>query len=199
MADTRPPVQVGLVLQRGKKIRAGCRFALRMAETPEEIAALWTERAETGIEWTKYEVPDDIELDRDAYPGLLMAASSSSDGGSGAGMGAGVGASGSSNGGVPMLEAGSVDVDADGGWGGGGGEVGDVLSTLYVALQGWVKLDVDDPEVGFRQRVAGGVAAGSDRMYVQVRGRCYGRRGRGVGVGVMFVTFASPPCLTSGC
>ena len=74
-------MQVGLLLQRSNKLRAGCRFALRVAETPEEVAAIRAERAETGVAWTKYEVPDDIELDRKAYPGLLTA--DSIDGGSG--------------------------------------------------------------------------------------------------------------------
>ncbi|CAM9790447.1 unnamed protein product, partial [Laminaria digitata] len=167
--------QVGLLLQRGNKLRAGCRFALRVAETPEEVDAIRAERAETGVAWTKYEVPDDIELDRKAYPGLLTA--DSVGGGSGGGPGAGA-SGGGSNGGVSLPGAGAMVVHAGGGGGGGGGGGSggeeDVTSKLYVALQGWVNHDMNDAEVGFRARVAGGSGG---VVAQQVRRRCYGGGG----------------------
>ena len=154
--------QVGLVLQKGKTLRAGCRFALRVAKTPEDLQAMAEERAETGVEWAKYEMPgDDLELDLEAYPGLVLPpppqnAAAAGDGDLLPGVtGAAPPAAGSTEG--PQGKEGSGgaasrDGDAD--------EDGD-LSNLYVALQGWVRHDVNDAEVRLRPRGAGTGAAGA--------------------------------------
>lgn len=153
--------QVGLLLQKSNVARAGCHFAFRVARTPEDVQDMVREREETGVEWTKYEVPDDdLELDFEAFPGLVQAplprkkkpppqvldiTGGVSIGDSGGGV---VGGGGD-------LLRGAVDVEqkeASGDGGGGGGSDGDDddLSNLYVALQGWVKHDVGDNEVVLR-------------------------------------------------
>lgn len=148
--------QVGLVLQKGKDLRAGCRFALRVVRTPEEFKEMERERVEKGVEWARYEMPapDELDLDLAAYPGLVQAPPVQAEEKTAAGKGdddparrlPGIAA-------AAAPEAGS----GDGGKGGGGADddADDVdLSSLWVALQGWVKHDVGDAEVRLQPRGA---------------------------------------------
>lgn len=157
--------QVGLLLQKSNTVRVGCRFAFRVARTPEDVQDMVRERAATGIEWAKYEVPDDdLELDFEAYPGLVQAplprkkppprlleieggSSSSNSGGGVVGDSADI---------LPGTGDGEQK-EASGDGGGGGSDGEDDLFNLYVALQGWVKHDVGDAEVVLRPRGAAAV------------------------------------------
>lgn len=168
--------QVGLVLQKGKSLRAGCRFALRVAKTPEDLEAMSEERAKTGVEWAKFEMPgDDLELDLEAYPGLVLPpppppqdAAGAGDGGGGDFL-PGVAGAAPAKDGSGGSASGDGDADADGD-----------LSNLYVALQGWVRHEVDDPEVRLRPKVADtGAAAGA----VVVRGAAAGTEEAGTSEG----------------
>ncbi|CAM9671614.1 unnamed protein product, partial [Ectocarpus sp. 12 AP-2014] len=162
--------QVGLVMQRGKSLRVGCRFALRVAETLEDERAIEKERAEGGVQWSRFEMPADDELDLDlgAYPGLMVGASKprgleeqQSATGEAGGEDDGVLLPGIAA--APPAAAGAEKAASSSGDGNGDGD-GDGecdVSSLFVALQGWTKHDVDDPEVRFQPR--GAVIADASR------------------------------------
>lgn len=114
------------MLQKGH-LRAGCRFALRVAKTPEDYAAIQDEIASHGVEWTKYEVPED--LDREDFPGLRTAASdgpAASAGTAGTAAGAAVGVYDGGGGGGGDLLPGIGPVVTAAVVGGGGGDAGAV-------------------------------------------------------------------------
>ncbi|CAN0088836.1 unnamed protein product, partial [Scytosiphon promiscuus] len=151
--------QVGLVLQKGKNLRAGCRFALRVVRTPEEFQEMEKERVEKGVEWARYEMPapDELDLDLAAYPGLVQAPPKPTGQEAGkTGPDGDVPARLPGIAAVPEAAAAGSGDDDKGGAGGGGGS-GDAdydLSNLWVALQGWVKHDVEDTEVRLQPRGA---------------------------------------------
>ena len=157
--------QVGLVLQKGNTLRAGLRFAFRVARTPEDIQAMAKERAETGVEWAKYEVPgDDLELDLEAYPGLVLPpppppleeqGQKVGAGGGGGGGDGGVLLPGISGPAAGAEEGAQTEMSGDGGGDAADDDADADVSNLYVALQGFMAHDVNDPEVRLRPRGTG--------------------------------------------
>lgn len=153
-AYTRLCSQVKLLVQKGN-LRAGCRFALRVAETNEDVAALEADRAENGVEWTKFEAlpcEELIDVDRDAFPGLKQAegvCGGGADAGNGARCLPAVGAVGGEG---VLMANGVIGVSPDEEAGEGKGKWDVSLDNLYVALQGWVGHSVDDADVRFRPK-----------------------------------------------
>lgn len=144
-------VQLGIVFQRGK-LRAGCRFAIRAARTPEEIAEV-----KRGGVWDKLEIPVGIERERMFFPGLRQGDTSTAapDGVDGVVCLPGKGAADFRSKDDSISPPSSEAVANGGSQGESGDDWGEEEvdeDNLWVKLQGWVRHDCDDEDVRFRPR-----------------------------------------------